>query len=211
MQKLKIVNKKKLFGMSGFTLVELIVVIAVLLFVLGTAVSIFISIVKHQRIILSEQEFVNQTSYVLERMSKSLRMAGKDSTGDCLGVSFSGYSYLLTRPDTDTGIYTGIKFINQSDNNICQEFYLDTANSVLMEVRGTNDSVALTSDKFIINSIRFGINGQEGLVGGIEAVPDSNSNQPRITIFLDIQTKENINQPAKQIQTTVSQRDLNVP
>ena len=199
---------------KGFTLVELIVVMAVLLFVLGTAVSIFISLVQHQRIILSEQELLNQTSFVLERMSKALRAAKKEdpTTAVCLvdssGVSYPGYNYLLTRPVKE--VYTGIKFINQSDNNVCQEFYLDNsdiANPVLKEIKNNSQPVALTSDRLMINAIRFSINGRNGSTGGIT---DDNNIQPRVTIFLDIQAKGGSNQSAKKIQTTISQRDLNI-
>ena len=206
MQKLKIKNQKSLFNNAGFTLVELIVVIVVLLFVVGIAVSIFVSITRYQRIILSEQELLNQSSFVLERMSKALRMAGKDFAGNCLldsfGTSYRRYNYLLTRPIN--GIYTGIKFINRSDNDTCQEFYLDstdTNNPVLKEIKGGNPWVAITSDKFMINSIRFGINGGDGSVNGAIGAAGDNGIQPMITIFLDIEEKK--------FQTTISQRDLN--
>jgi len=204
------INKK------GFTLIELIVVVAVLLTILGTAIGIFISIVQHQRIILAEQELLNQISYVLEYTSKALRMAGKDLTGDCLkddfGTMYPGYNYLLTRPVN--GVYTGIKFINRSNNNACQEFYLDNTdpgNSVLKEIKNglPATGVALTSDKFMINSIRFGINGDNGLTTGTIGAAGDNGIQPRVTIYLDIQVKGDDGQ-VKKIQTTVSQRNLNV-
>ena len=200
---------------AGFTLIELLVVMTVLLFVVGTAVVIFISIVQHQRIILSEQELLNQTSYVLERMSKALRVAKKDLTGECLkdsfGTSYPGYNYLFTNP-TVTGIYTGIKFINQLDNDACQEFYLDNAdigNPVLKEVKNNGNGIAITSNKFIINSLRFGINGEDGSVNGPIGAAGSNGIQPRVTIFLEIQNRVGNDQFVKKIQTTVSQRDLN--
>lgn len=215
------------FSKKGFTLIELIVVIAVLLFVVGAAIGIFISIVKHQRRILDEQELLNQASYVLEHMSKALRMAGKESSlatclVDSFGTPYPGYNYLLTRPIN--GIYTGIKFINQSDINevtglpVCQEFYLDNEdinNPVLKEIKDNSPWVALTSDKFMVNSIRFGINGESGLTTGEIGARGDNNIQPRITIYLDVQTKikgddGQIVQSAKEIQTTVSQRDLNV-
>lgn len=205
----------------GFTLVELIVVIAVFLFVVGAAMGIFISIVQHQRIILSEQELLSQSSYVLEYMSKALRMAGKDLTGECLAGN-SGYNYLLTHKNLSSGFYEGIKFINQSDINkvtglpICHEFSLDTSdpeNPILKEKKDglPSGGIALTSDRLFINSIRFGINGEidftnEDNIGA----PGDNGIQPRITIFLDIKIQGDSNQSSKKIQTTVSQRDLNV-
>ncbi|MBI1866556.1 MAG: hypothetical protein HYS02_02190 [Candidatus Staskawiczbacteria bacterium] len=196
------------------------VVTAVISLVAGAAVVIFISVVSHQRTILSEQELFNQMSYVLEHMSKSLRVAKKDLTGGCLETI--GYNYLLTRSDPATGLYKGIKFINQSDDDACQEFYLDNEdpnNLVLKELKNSiNDSqaVAITSDKFKINSIRFGINGYDGSTNGPvgaaggDCIPP-NCIQPRVTIFLEVQTKAGNNPSVKKIQTTVSQRDLNVP
>lgn len=212
---------------KGFTLVELIVVIAVFLLVTGTAIGIFISIVQHQKRILSEQELLNQTSYVMEYMSKALRMAKKDETGDCLienGTSYPGSVYLLTRPGS--GFYTSIKFINQSDidilgNPACQEFYLDVSGSLKEKKTyfpydpiGDDKAVALTSEKFDIKSIRFGINGHNGCYGDPVECPqtapesaDDNA-QSRVTILLNIQ--EDASQPIRKIQTTVSQRNLNV-
>ena len=63
------------FKNKGFTLIEVIVSMAVFLLVAGMAVSIFISIVTQQRRILSEQQLIIQLRYVLEYMSKALRMA----------------------------------------------------------------------------------------------------------------------------------------
>ncbi len=178
------------FSKKGFTLIELIVAMAVFLFIVGTAIGIFISIVQHQRVILSEQELLNQTSFVVERMSKALRVAKKDLTGACLGSGYIGHNYLLTRPNIFTGTYNGIKFINQSDNDACQEFYLYTdaasgsggnnigdPTTVLKELKNSTDdsqAVALTSDKLMINYLRFGINGDDGLTTG--SITDDNGN-----------------------------------
>ena len=203
---------------KGFTLIELIVVMAVFLIIIGTAVGIFISIVQHQRRIMSEQELLNQISYVVEYMSKAMRMAKTAENDDCIPL---GYIYFLTRPDNNTGFYNGIKFINQSDNNACQEFYLDyivpdqpSSGFVLKEIKkyssvDPDDSIALTSDKIKINFIKFGINGYSGAVGETIGASENDDSQPRITISLDVQIKGD-NQPVKKIQTTVSQRNLNV-
>jgi prepilin-type N-terminal cleavage/methylation domain-containing protein len=195
---------------KGFTLMELIVVMAVFLFIIGAAIGIFISIIQNQRRILSQQELLNQASYAEEYMSKALRMATRDTTGDCLGLDYQGYNYLLTRPAD--GFYTGIKFLNQSNTDsfgdpICQEFYLDTAAGVLKEIKNglPSDGVPLTSEKLKINFIRFSINGGNG-ADNFKDVPGA---QPRITITLDIQIEGDA-QPAAKIQTTVSQRNINM-
>jgi hypothetical protein len=70
-------------------------------------------------------------------------------------------------------------------------------------------AIPLTSEKFRINSIRFGINGTEGTIGSPNNASQGNGVQPKVTIVLDIQSQ---NPPGriKKIQTTVSQRNLNV-
>ena len=102
----------------GFTLIELIVVIAVFVFIIGAAIGIFLSVVQNQKKILAEQQFMNQISYAEEYMSKALRMAAVDIDGSCLidphgsNQSNPGYIYLLTRYDTSKGLFKGIKFKN---------------------------------------------------------------------------------------------------
>lgn len=203
---------------KGFTLIELIVVMAIFLIVIGTGISIFISIVQYQKRILAEQELLNQASFLVEYLSKAVRMAKKDTTGDCLGAGYVGYIYLLTRPDTANDFYRGIRFINQSDNDACQEIYLDNSdvnNPVLKEIKNyipgeNNPEVSLTSTKLKVNSVRFGINGRDGLISsGVDGAKEDDGFQPRVTIYLDIKVQGSSEQPIKKIQTTISERNLN--
>jgi prepilin-type N-terminal cleavage/methylation domain-containing protein len=222
---------------KGFTLIELIVVMAIFLFVIGTAIGIFISMVQNQKKVLAEQQFLNQISYVEEYMSKALRMAGKDEDGtSCLGTGYAGYSYLLSRPYG--GYYEGVKFLDQS-NNICEEFYWNDQKQVLEEIKNNDNAnpVDLTSSNMKITSVRFGVDGTTGCVdAGSTNCPNGDnadsvaSLQPRVTmVFKIIIPGENqggkncasdtdclYNEacdkkcvPARIIQTTVSQRNLN--
>jgi len=240
---------------KGFTLIELIVVMAVFLFIIGAAIGVFVSIIQNQKKILSEQQLLSQISYIEEHMSKALRMAKMepiDGSDPCL-KDYPGYIYLLTRYDTNLALFRGIKFINQSGdssgNSICQEFFLDT-DGILKETEWVNGvagaAVALTSPNLQINSVRFSINGSDGSA----SIPNSASCptniqcgasnadlvQPRVTILLNanitgsgLGTGTPCNPPAinctngeacdlsthicvptRTIQTTVSQRNLNV-
>ena len=211
------------FKNRGFTLIEIIVSMAVFLLVAGMAVSIFISIVTQQRRILSEQQLINQTSYVLEYMSKALRMAGiDDEFGSCIQDDFGGvYAngiYVLTRQDTSGELlYKGIRFKDASAGDICHEFFLDVDEGVLKEIKSsggfvninTGDAVALTSERIKINSIEFRINGESGLTLNHYVLGDDDT-QPRITIFMEVQIPGLPAKTAKKIQTTVSLRNLNI-
>lgn len=199
------ISKKE--GGAGFSLIELIVVLAILLIIIGVTVDIFISMVWHQKRILEEQELLNQTSYVMEYMSKQLRTAVKATNISCL--STTGYVYELTQcPPDPSQPCNGVKFINSLDNNYCTEFFLDTttdpANPTLKETKSIFPSQSLLSNKFKINYSRFILDGNKNL----QFTSDTDSVQPRITILLDVQTRTAGNQQKKIIQTTVSQRNL---
>ncbi|MGA2418048.1 MAG: type II secretion system protein [Candidatus Staskawiczbacteria bacterium] len=211
---------------KGFTLIELIVVMAVFLFVIGAAISIFISIVQNQKRVLSEQELLNQISYVEEYMSKALRMATKDTSGSCLGSDNLGYIYLLTRYDFTSSTFKGIKFLNQSDldfsgNPTCQEFFLDTDNILKEEKNNDATTVTpLTSANLQLdptNPIRFSVNGSNGSTFTSPScmstsqcgASENDSVQPKITILLNVKISGDSQNPERTIQTTVSQRNLN--
>ncbi len=189
----------------GFTLIEVIVVMGVFLFIIGVAISIFISVVQNQKKVLSEQQLISQISYVEEYMSKALRMAAVDNTanGSCVP---KGYIYLLTDHDNDNQTFEGIRFFNQSSGD-CQEFYIDnTADSlhpVLKELKGSepgyrasnNDgAIAITSAGLKINYVKFSINGKDGTVAGQGCADNptscgaSNADtvQPRVTMLFNI-------------------------
>jgi len=221
---------------AGFTLIELIVVMAVFLFVIGATLGIFISIFQNQKKVLAEQQILNQISYIEEYMSKALRMAKTQESTDGACLPLVGDIYSLTY-NTGLKLYTGIKFINQSDDNSCWKFYLDVASPtdptlVLWEERGLNLPVALTTTNLQfdpINPIRFSINGLD--CGGVIPCGASNidTSQPRVTILLNVinnsvsgsscetacPTKlvcgnDKKCHPIITIQTTVSRRNLNV-
>lgn len=200
-KKLNIINK-------GFTLIELIVVVGVFLVVISASIAIFFSIVTGQSTLLIKQEIINQMSYSTEYISKGMRMAKKDLSGDCLGSDYAGYDYLLTHHNAETGNYEGIKFINQSDSNACTEFYLQNSNgnSVLKEIKNGGTAISLTSEKLYLESVRFILNGNKNLIG----VSENDQMQPRITIYFKIRSKNQAQNLSQEIQTTISQRNLNV-
>ncbi len=154
---------------------------------------------------------MNQVSYAEEYISKALRMAAIDEAGTCL-VDNPGRSYLLTRYDTLSQAYTGIKFINTSDDDACVEFFVDNYTHgdtstplVLKQLKNSSDinlALNLTPQDMEIQSARFILNGDPASTGE-ELI------QPRVTMMLRVKMPGS-QQPYKTIQTTVSQRNLNI-
>lgn len=216
---------------KGFSLVEIIVVTSVFMLVVGVAISIFISIYSQQRRVLAEQELLNQMSYVQEHIAKALRSAKIATTTydvNCLGQA--GYIYLLTHYDSASDVYKGIKFLNQLETDVlgnptCQEFFLDETsdpgNPVLKEIKSGGPPVALTLISLQIgpdNPVRFALNGTDGTAAGMGclgainqcAASNTDSLQPRVVLLLNVKISGVDDYPTKTIQTTVSQRGLNI-
>ena len=175
----------------GFSMVELIVVVAILAIVIFTATDLFVSMVKNQKRTLIQQELLNQTSYVAEYMSRAIRVAKKDDVGACIPV---GTNYEATQDGR------GIKFINHSNNDICQEFVWDAITQRIQESKdGGTTFTFLSSDSLQVNDFQLQILGD--VMG--------DNQQPRVTVFMDIQHKGNDpNEPRQKLQTTISQRNL---
>ena len=187
----------------GFTLLELVVVLSLFMLIMGVTVSIFVSIVRHQKRILSQQEVLSQISFVQEDFSRSLRSATVDVSGTCLaqdGVSHKGYVYLLTHFDLQTGFYQGVRFISRE--GICQELFLDS-DGVLKEIKGSAVAQNIVSSKFAVKYARFIINGDKSL----QAVLGQGVSQPRISMALGVQDPTYSDAKEIIIQTTVSHRN----
>ena len=166
---------------KGFTLIEMIVVMAIFLVVVGAALNIFISIIKSENKLLAQQQALSQVAYIEQYMGNAIRAAVEDTSGSCLGASRAGNFYypsdVVSNPLGNGGFYDSIEFLNGSDvekgGPVCDEFYLDTTTNVLKEIKGYKDSnynmdpssaVAVSSSSFDISSIRFAIDGLNQIV-----------------------------------------------
>jgi len=182
---------KQLKQSRGFTMVELIVVVAVLAVVILTATDLFLSMVKNQRRILIQQEILSQSSYVVEYMSRALRFAVRDDDGECITAATS---YQITQSGR------GIKFMNHSNNDICQEFLWDPTTLKIQESQDGGSSYSfLSADNVLVNNFKFQLSG--------DVISDTT--QPRVTLFMDVQHLGSaVDEPRQIIQTTISQRNL---
>lgn len=181
----------KLKSGGGFTLIEMMVVVIVFTLLIGTGLGLFVSSLKAQRQSLATHEVLNQTSYLIEYMSRALRMAKKDISGNCLTTAGAKSNY-------ETGT-NRIRFLNYDDK--CQEFFLEGGQ--IKEQKSTDDTelnfglaLPLTSSGLQIVSFNIKLSGQQQ--------PPVDLLQPRLTIFFAIQGRE---QSEIKIQTTISQRN----
>ncbi len=183
----------------GFTLVELIVSVFVFSLIIGGVVNALIAGVSFQRRIIAEQRMFSELSFVLEYMSRTLRMARKDMAGTCIAQN---HNYATTTvPAVNT-----LRFLNFDGE--CQDFSF--VNGVLNERIAMSSSSAdlpttptpLTSDNVIIINMMWDRGGS--------AWSSPATSQSRAVLVLTV--RANIGDSVTTtIQTVVSQRQLNVP
>lgn len=166
---------------KGFTLIEMMVAVSIFSLVIGASSGLLISSIKNQRRSLATQEILDQTSYLMEYMSRTLRMAKKDMAGTCTGTPKLNYAF----------VGQCIKFRNYKDE--CQEFCL------VGDRLQDKDGNYLTSDSLRVSNFSVILAGQNQ--------PPIDYFQPRVTIFLEINGKE---ESRIRIQTSVSQRNPDV-
>ena len=200
--KFKKLNKK------GFSLIEILVSVGLFAVIIVACSKLFALTIAGQRFTLRFQDVLNETSYVMEYMSKAIRMGKKElncasksdpSSCNCLQNKGYGYNYEINEGKNQ------ITFVNY--NQRCQRFYLDVGEGVIKEAlansaAGLTDSANiadLTSDDLLINSFKFNLFGDG----------QYNNYQPRVTMFLDVERQGEEHTEVK-VQTSVSQRNLDV-
>lgn len=198
-----------LIKFKGATLIETLAAVAIFSILIGAMSGLIISAVQNQSRILSSQQLLDQISYALEYMGRSIRMARKELLCEdpldnnkpcCLRSAGYGFNY-----ETKPGV---IRFLDE--NQRCHQFFLSES-KILYEITSTDNTdknfedaqilVPLSSPELEVASLNFGISGQD----------QADNLQPRVTIFLEIIGKETqLARPKINLQTTISQRTLDV-
>lgn len=195
-------------SLTGFTLIELTVALALFLLVGGAALNLLVSSISAQRYSLASQGLVNQASYVTEYMTRALRQAEREEADPPVCLSATGLSYELIRSGE------GIRFIDVDGR--CREFFLENEKIKELEITAgvgkglakgkgkgkgkgpTPGAVELTSQDLTVTSLQFSIRGAS----------QADNTQPQVTIADDFQ--EPTIRFRVRLQTTVSQRNLDL-
>jgi len=175
----------------AFTLIEMLITVVIFSIIIGTATGVFVSAIRLQRYNLAYQQLLDQTSYAMEYMSRAIRMAKRDKIS-CIDES----NYY-------EGIGNSITFATYHNPNECWGFFLEDSTKRLKVWKKTSEGESedyLTSRDFDVISFNVEVLGDE-INDGL---------QPRVTIFMEVHRRGSYPQPKIKIQTTISQRDLDV-
>ncbi len=182
---------------KGFTLIELLVVIGVFSGVITFIVGIFVANFEMQRKTMTVQKTIGEISYAMEYMSRAIRMAKNDESGNCLEESNSeGYTYGIPAEGN------GIQFIDYQ--NRCVKFFLeDGLLKKGIRESGTWNKYKLTSGLLEVQSFESTSNVLPG--GSGELYVD----QPSVTLLMDIEETDQ-NWWKTRIQSTITRRRLDI-
>jgi len=140
----------------------MLVAIAIFVFTVASVSGVFVTALKAQRRSIAYQQLLDQSSYLMEYMSRSIRMAKKDISGSCTGTAKLNYEF------------SGqcLKLRNYKD--LCQQFCLD--GSRMKNEKGEY----LTSDSLNVSSFSVTLSG----------ATQNDDIQPMTIISIDIQGKD---------------------
>ena len=180
-------SERSTLSVRGYTLVEVIISVAIFFILVAGPTGLFVFSLRGQTRILGMRGVIDNSSHVLEYLSRTLRMARKELDFPPTCLSSHGLNYEETNSrNLDGIIYSGpgIKFVNYHAE--CQEFFLDETDghqtkNQLMESKNGAAPVALTSNDLEITSLVFQLSGQN----------QTDDLQPRITMLLEM-TKKNV-------------------
>lgn len=182
---------------SGFTLIEIVVSMAIFSVVMMAVMSAFFLALRAQRVVVLEKSAAESVRFSLEFMSRQMRFAQRSDDTTCL--SQVGLTFESASSDE-------LQFINAQDE--CIRFYLDTATNSIMYDR-TIPSVLLAN---LTNESQVSIDSLEFIIVGSTVSPND-LDQPRVTIVIQASGGGGTVEAqgvALDIQTTVTARQLDV-
>jgi len=175
---------------KAFTLVEMLVAVFIFSLIVIIVASMLVNAIRVQRYNLAHRELMDQTSFVMEYMSRHIRMAKTATTADCLSV---GDNY-----DDSNGIkFLHYRYITGEDDPelACTEFS-ESGGRLREEVQWIDIPGGYTRE----------LTSGDLDVVFFNAQVDPGREQPLVQINLRIAGREDTE---LEIQTKISQRDLN--
>jgi prepilin-type N-terminal cleavage/methylation domain-containing protein len=173
-------SKKRGFSNKGFTMVELIVAMAVFIVLLTVAVGTFVKIMRTQRGLIDRMAVNSNTGLVLEQIVREIRT----------GYFFCGDG---TSACNESG--SSISFINHEGKSIS---YSLSGGAIIQTIGG--NSVVLTAADVLIKDLNFQVTQADGNI----------CNPWRITVKMKIASRDSEPERDVKIQSTVSSRVLPV-
>ena len=216
--------KKTPFHQSGFSLIEMIVSLAVFSIVITVAVGALLMLVATNQQLQGEQSVMTNLSFTLDSMTREIRTGTHyycDSQGSINGNNniFNPSNNMDTIlglsnsdcPNGSTGArFQGLAFIEggdsitQSDDRIL--YYFDRNTKEIYRRVGGQAPESIVSSGIVIKKLEFFVTGSKPL----RANGANTQDQSSVTIFIEAAEKDDVTSKSYYVQTTVTQRILDI-
>ncbi|MDP6704495.1 MAG: prepilin-type N-terminal cleavage/methylation domain-containing protein [archaeon] len=175
---------------SGFTIIEILVGMAIFLVVAGASAGLLVSGLSSQQFSLSNQTVSTQTSFLGEYMTRVIRQASKElgAPPTCVTTG-TGENYMVTNSDST------LTFVDK--DGACHVFSKNGGK--IQETVGGGATQDLTAADVTVNVLFFEIAGES----------QTDNIQPRVKLYIELEG-EGDTPPKIPFQTTVSQRRYDV-
>lgn len=216
---------------AGFTLIEMIVSLALFSVVVTISVGALLTLIASNRQLQDEQAVLTNLSFALDSMSREIRTgsayvatsrpnlnAGGSGnafrSGNNLDTIFPPTAVNDNRnaagQPTGTDVIRGVSFVEggQSITGVSSQrilYFYNSDTQALYRRFGSGEAQKITSDGIEIIDADFSVTGSETL-----SPSNTERTQPAVTIYIEAQIADTINPKIYPIQTTVVQRILDL-
>jgi prepilin-type N-terminal cleavage/methylation domain-containing protein len=220
---------------AGFTLVEMIVSLALFSTVITISVGALLVLIGTNEQLQNEQSVMTNLSFALDSMSREMRTgtyyycdSRPNSNGnnnifnhdtgppfhrnfhdDGLGEDTNDCA--TGRPTGGSGRFHGVSFVEGGDSITTENsqrilYYHEQGTGQIFRRVGNGTPQSIVSSGIYITEAEFFVTGSTPLSGG----GPGNTDQASITIFLEARESDNPTARPYQIQTTITQRTLDI-
>jgi len=204
-------------NIQGFTLIEMIVSLAVFSIVVTTAIGAMLVLISTNQQLQAEQNVITNLSFALDTMTREIRTGDKyycanSGSGDDLKVFTEDQESIGTATKNcivqSTYQYRGVSFFEggeslTKDTTVASNrisYFYDFNQKAIFRRLGNETAQAITSSGLVITDMQFFVSG--AVVGDDE--------QPTVTIYIEAKEKDDAEAKTYHLETTVTQRILDI-
>ena len=193
---------------QGFTLIEMIVSLGVFSVVVTTAVGAILVLIYTNQRLQGEQSVMTNLSFALDTMTREIRTGYKYYCTNDTSISFAAIG-TDTQDCSDGGsavsFYEGGDSLTGDTNNRILYYYDNVNHTINRRIEGDVDSYPIVSEGLHIEGAKFYVTGSEEMSDG-----GTDVEQPTVTIYIEAREKDDENAKVYYLQTTVTQRALDI-
>ena len=190
----------------GFTLIEMIVSLAVFSIVIAIAVGALLMLIANNKKVQNEQSVMTNLSFALDSMTREIRTGTDYYCVDSIPADAFDIDDWTGGDDCSTNGDIGIAFVEAGDSITAGDsriaYFYDASEQKLYRKVGGDDSQSIVSSGIEILDADFFITGADRLT-------DGNTSQPSVTIRIEAQEVGG-GEKTYFIQTAVTQRQLDI-